>query len=441
MPIDDLLSRTNRKARSERARFAYSLTERARSVNVRAVGSTPADAPDRRRSESRERVIGALRELGAVSRAELVRHTGLSRATVSSVLSELLESGLVLESEAPADAPRAGQTGRPPALLRLDRTAGVAIGIDFGKRHLRVAVGDLGHRVLAERRTEMDSDHPASEGIEVAAGLVDEVLEEARADRSAVAGVGMGLPGPVHQISGELGSSTILPGWVGVRAQEAMSERLGLEVHVDNDANLGALGEWMWGAARDSSNVAYLKLSTGIGAGLILDGHPFRGAGGTAGEIGHTIVDPNGAVCRCGNRGCLETIVGAPALLELLRPTLGDVGLPEVLERAEEGDPVCRRVIADAGAVVGAAAATLCNLFNPECIVVGGDLGAAGELLLAPLRDAVGRASIQSAAADVRVVSGVLGARAEVLGAIALVLRSSGIAAAPESEAGMEAVI
>jgi predicted NBD/HSP70 family sugar kinase len=161
---------------------------------------------------------------------------------------------------------------------------------------------------------------------------------------------------------------------------------------------------------------------------LIIEGRPFRGAGGTAGEIGHTIVDPEGPVCRCGNRGCLETLVGAPALLELLRPTLGPLTLREVLARADDGDAACRRTIADAGGAIGAAAAgTLCNLFNPDRIVVGGDLGAAGELLLAPLRDALLRAAIPSAGADVDVVAGVLGDRAEVLGAIALVLRDSGL--------------
>jgi len=384
-----------------------------------------AGGGDPRRQASRRRVIAALREAGPLSRAELARRTALSRATISSIIAELRDAALVVEGDRPADGERDAR-GRPASVVRLDPTAGAALGIDFGKRHVRVALADLGHQVLAERTAEIDSDHPAEEGMALAVTLVDDVLAEGGVEASAVVGVGMGLPGPVNAASGRLGSSTILPGWVGVEAHEAMSRRLGLEVQVDNDANLGALAEWTWGAARGCANAAYLKVATGIGAGLIVDGRPFRGAGGTAGEIGHTIVDPAGPVCRCGNRGCLETLVGGPALLALLEPALGPVTMREVLERAVAGDQACRRVIADAGTAIGGAAANLCNLFNPERIVVGGDLGAAGELLLHPLRDALARAAIPSAASDVDVVAGVLGERAEVLGAIALVLRGHG---------------
>jgi predicted NBD/HSP70 family sugar kinase len=365
-----------------------------------------------------------LRERGGVSRAEIAQRTALSRATVSSVIAELREDGLVVEIEG---APE-GQTGRPPTRVRLARSAGAALGIDFGKRHLRVAVSDLGHQVLAERAVEIETDHEAELGMRIAAGLVDEVVAEAGVTRRSIVGVGMGLPGPI-QATGELGSSTILPGWVGVRAQEAMAKRLQLPVEVDNDANLGALGEWTWGAARGCDDVVYLKVATGMGAGLIVGGRLYRGAGGTAGEIGHTIIDAQGPICRCGNRGCLEILVGVPALLELLQPAVGPITWREALERAVAGDLACRRVIADAGTAIGGAAATVCNLLNPARIVIGGDLGAAGELLLAPMREGIKRAAIPSAANDVEVVAGILGERAEVLGAIALVLRDSAVGA------------
>jgi predicted NBD/HSP70 family sugar kinase len=233
----------------------------------------------------------------------------------------------------------------------------------------------------------------------------------------------MGLPGPVHRPSGELGDSTILPGWVGVRAADAVSAALGHAVEVENDANLGALGEWMWGAGRGAAHMAYVKASTGIGAGFIVAGQPYVGAGGTAGELGHTVVDPGGPICRCGNRGCLETLAGAPAVLGSLRDVHGEaLTLTEAVAYARRGDAGCQRAIADAGISIGTAVATLCNLFNPQRVVVGGDLGAAGELLLAPLRESLRRAAIRSAADDVEVVQGRLGERAEVLGAVALVL-------------------
>jgi predicted NBD/HSP70 family sugar kinase len=223
---------------------------------------------------------------------------------------------------------------------------------------------------------------------------------------------------------GELGDSTILPSWIGVPAAEAMGEALGISVEVGNDANLGALSESMWGAGRGAAQMAYVKVATGVGAGLILDGRPYVGAGGTAGELGHTIIDPSGPICRCGNRGCLETLAGTDAVRRSLGGTLGaDVAIAEVVERAVAGDTGCRRAIADAGSAVGTAVSTLCNLVNPARVVVGGDLAGAGDLLLDPLRASLRRGAIRSAAEDAEVVVGTLGERAEVLGAVGLVLR------------------
>src|SRR5918995_4882005 len=252
-------------------------------------------------------------------------------STVSAVIGELQEQRLVVEPE-DEPAPRGpGTMGRPPVLVALDRAAGVALGLDFGKRHLRVALADLAHRVLAERHEPLDADLPAAEAIARASRLAGEVLDEAGARPSEIVGVGMGLPGPVHRPTGELGDSTILPGWVGVRAADAMSEALGHPVEVENDASLGALGEWMWGAGRGAEDLAYLKLATGIGAGLIVRGRPYGGSGGTAGEIGHTIIDPDGPLCRCGNRGCLETLAGSDAILASLRGALDEPTLPAVI--------------------------------------------------------------------------------------------------------------
>jgi predicted NBD/HSP70 family sugar kinase len=166
--------------------------------------------------------------------------------------------------------------------------------------------------------------------------------------------------------------------------------------------------------------MAYLRLSAGIGAGLVIGGRPFRGARGVAGEIGHVLVDPQGPICRCGNRGCLETFASPPALCELLRRSHGPITVPRLLALAAEGDAGARRVIHDAGRVVGRAVADLCNFINPDLVIVGGDLSAAGDLLLDPMREAVRRFAIPAAAEDVRITAGVLGDRAEVLGSLAL---------------------
>jgi glucokinase-like ROK family protein len=379
------------------------------------------------RELNRERVVQTLRDVGVASRADIARATGLSRTTVSSLVADLKDEGLIVERAGGRTAgAAAGQSGRPPVLIGLSRAAGVVVGIDFGKRHLAVAVSDLSHEVLAEYRREMPEDYAAEDGMDTASELVEAALDDAGAPRDGVLGVGLGLPGPIHRLTGTIGSPAILPGWVGIRVADEMTARLDLPVHVDNDANLGALSEFLWGAGRTATSLAYLKVATGIGAGLIVDGRLFHGAGGTAGEIGHTTIDENGPICRCGRRGCLETFAAGPALIELLRPSLGaDLTVEAVLERAYEGDPGCQRAIADAGRHIGQALGNLCNLFNPERIVVGGSLGAAGDLLLDPVREAVERAAIPSAADDVEIVLGVLGQRAELLGAVGLVLHEA----------------
>jgi predicted NBD/HSP70 family sugar kinase len=376
---------------------------------------------------NRRRVINALRQHGKISRAEIARRTGLSRSTVSSLVAELQSDGLVMEREEPGAA-HGEQGGRPPILLSFDASAGAAVGIDFGHSHVRVAVADLSSTILAERAEPLDTDHAAHEGLDVAIELVDEALAEAGVERSRVIGAGLGLPGPIDQADGVIGSSAILPGWVGVAAAEEMRGRLDVPVVVDNDANLGALAEFTHGAGRGASDIVYLKVSSGIGAGLILGGRLYRGWGGMAGELGHVLVDPEGAVCRCGNRGCLETAASTGALLEMLRRSHGELTVPEMLALARDGDLGCRRVIADAGRVVGSAAAFLFNVLNPQRLVVGGDLAAAGDLLLDGVRSSVRLAALPAAADAARVVAGVLGDRAQVLGALALAVGEAGAA-------------
>jgi predicted NBD/HSP70 family sugar kinase len=376
------------------------------------------------RERNRRRVINALSERGAASRAELSRITGLSRSTISTLIADLQAAGLVTErSDA---APGGAQGGRPGVLVALDRSAGVVVAVDFGHRRRRVTIYDLAHNVLIESARDLDITAPAQPSLDTAAKVVEELLAEAGLGHADVVGVGMGLPGPISRDTGTLGSATILPSWNTIPVAAAMGGRLGLPVFADNDANLGALAETTFGAARGSSEVAYLKLSSGIGAGLVVGGRLFRGANGTAGEIGHTMTDPNGLVCRCGNRGCLETLAGELGIVDVLRRSHGtDLTLDDVLRLAAEGDLGCRRAIADAGGHIGRATAALCNLVNPERIVVGGSLSAAGEMLLGPLRSAIERHAVPSAARDVTIVRGELGSRTETLGALALVIAES----------------
>ena len=387
-------------------------------------GSESGGSLERLRETNRLRVVEALRLRGSASRSDLVELTGLSRTTITSLLGDLQARGLITADQADAPEDSLRPRGRPPVLLRLAPSAGAALGVAFGHSHVHVAVADLSSTVLAERRRELNVDASASAALDAAAELIDALLEEAGIGREQVVAAGMGIPGPVAVPSGRVGSSSILPGWEGLHPAQALAERLG-DVHVEalNDANLGALAESSLGAGKGINDVVYVKVSTGIGAGLVLGGRLHSGVSGNAGEIGHVQVRDDGVACRCGNRGCLETVASVPAVLSALRPAHGErLDLKGVLELVERGDIATTRVVKDAGRAVGRALGDLCNVVNPGAIVVGGDLSAAGAPLLDGIRDSLDRYAQPEAAIAVRVRRSELGARAEVLGALTLVI-------------------
>ena len=410
------------------------LTKAERMRDARGVSGDVADGSlEALRERNRMRVVDALRRSGTATRSELARATGLSRTTVATLLGDLQARGLVVETA--VDDTRAGGRGRPPALLRLDASAGTVLGIDFGHRHVRVGVADLSSTPLAERSAPVEVDTEATQALDLAADLVAAVLDDAGISRDRVVGAGMGVPGPFDRRRHVINSATILPGWVGRDPAAELQRRIGVHVEVDNDANLGALGEHRFGAGRGLTDAVYVKLATGIGSGLILRGALHRGATGIAGELGHVQVQPDGVVCNCGGRGCLQTVASVPTLLDAARAAHGrDLTLQGLVELVAAGDFGVRRIVGEAGRAVGRVLSDLCNLVNPEAIIVGGDLSAAGEPLLAGIREAIDRHALPGAAEAVEVRPATLGERAEVLGALALViadterLRSAGLA-------------
>jgi len=374
-------------------------------------------SPKELRELNEAALLEVLRHAGAADRAELVEQTGLSRSTVSELVKECILRGVLVED---GEAAGPHRLGRPPTRLRINVSANVAAGADFGRRHLRVALADLAATVLAERLVELDEDAGAIAALDTAARLVAELLDEAAVDRSRLVSAGMGLPAPVNRLTGTIATPSILPAWAALRPADELAERLAVPVRLENDANLAALGEFVHGAGRGVPDAVYLKVSTGIGAGLVLDGSLHTGARGLAGEIGHSVVVPEGVLCRCGNRGCLDTVASTRAVLRALEPVHGP-GLTtgRLLALVAGGDPMALGAVAEAGRFLGDALAALCNAVNPAAIIVGGDLGAACE----PLRDALRQQLRRNAlprAGDVPVWPAVLGERAEVLGAVAL---------------------
>lgn len=349
-----------------------------------------------------------------MTQAELARRTELAPATISNIVHALKTEGTVTVERAATGKRR---------LVQFTSNSGLVAGFDYGHRHLWVAVADRSHQILADRRVPLGPGLSAQEALELGAQLLEEVIEQAQVQRSDIRAAGMGLPAPIEDATGEVGALSILPGWVGVHAAELASEHFGMPVYVDNEANLGAWSEHLWGAGQDAESLAFVKLSEGVGAGLVVDGRLFRGRNGTAGEIGHTTVRDQGQVCRCGNRGCLETVISARAVVDLLQPRFDQqLSIAEVVRLATEGDIGCLRVLSDTGHHMGLALADLCNLMNPELILIGGEMAQAGDLLLGPLRESVRRSGIPSATAGVQIRVNELGEQAVLLGAIALAL-------------------
>ncbi|MEV6009535.1 ROK family transcriptional regulator [Streptomyces sp. NPDC051976] len=380
------------------------------------------DTPVNLREVGRLRVLEALHTAARSSRPELVRVTGLSRATVSSLIADLIAVGLVTEDEGPEE-PEPRRTGRPAQSLSLVPGAGYAVGADIGHQHVRVILCDLFGAVLWEHWVAKDVDRAPEETLDLVAVLVGRALRETGVVRERVLGIGAGIASPVEKGSGALGAEGIMPGWVGLRLTDELRRRTSLPARVTNDANAGALAERMYGAGRRAADMVYVRLSAGIGAGIVSRGRLLLGARGLAGEIGHLPLVADGLICRCGNRGCLETVASPVAIARLLSDSWGERvtarDLPALVRRR---DPGALRAVRDAGDAVGRALSTLVTLLNPALIVVGGDLAVAGDDILEPIRAGVRRHTLPSAAAGVEIVTGGLGDGAEVRGAAGLVL-------------------
>lgn len=363
----------------------------------------------------------------AISRADIARQAGLSRSTVSEVVSELLETRLVREA---GEGESSG--GRRPIVLEFQDDACVILGVDMGATHVSVALTDLRGRVLEWEHGEFPvrADAPGTRAL--IAEFCERCLARWGGVRSRLVGIGVAVPcwvDPKHQ---ERLSTHVLPAWDGRTGFEALRQQFGVPVHVDNDANLGALAERWWGAGRGQQDFTYIKVATGAGAGHMVGGRIARGAGGVAGEIGHLTIDLSGDPCDCGNRGCLQTFVGASALVRRARHLLpdypdsvlhrGELTVGAIEDAALQDDPLAERVIRDAATYLGIAVANVLNLMNPGAVIIGGGIARMGERLLVPLRETVLRRTFVSSLATSEIVTSALGPRGIAIGAATLIL-------------------
>jgi len=385
------------------------------------------------RMDSLAAVLAAIRGGSGITQPQLTQQVGLGRSVVAARIAELESAGLVASA---GMAPSTG--GRAPRQLRLRAEAGVVVGADIGATHMNIGVADLAGRLLAHVHEVMD----IADGPEVVLGRVEQIVDEvfaAHPEAGEVWGVGIGVPGPVEFASGLPVAPPIMPGWDGYPIRERMSRRFGAPTWVDNDVNLLALGELRSNpVAAADADVLFVKVGTGIGAGLVSGGRLHRGANGCAGDIGHVAVaEAENVICRCGNSGCLEAIAGgaalaregrrlaesggSPVMAEMLAAK-GSIGAEDVSLAAERGDPAARALLAQSGRLVGGTLATLVSFYNPALVVLGGGVVLSGDHVLAAVREAVYRRSLPLATRTLRIEFSTLGEVAGLSGAVHLVL-------------------
>jgi predicted NBD/HSP70 family sugar kinase len=361
-----------------------------------------------------------LRDDGPHTRAELAARTGLARSTVKSRIDALLASDLLT---AAGEAVSTG--GRPPAQFSLNPLARIVIAVDLGATHVSVAATDLRGRILAQRSETVDIGLGPAPVLDRVAELAAALRSEAHLEATPLAGIGIGVPGPVEHATGRPTNPPIMPGWDGFDVPARMQRTFDAPVLVDNDVNVMAIGEYVssWPGLQ---HLLFVKVATGIGAGIISDGRINRGAQGAAGDLGHVQVPAGGhRKCRCGNVGCLEAMAAGPAMVEKLQDAGLDVALPEdVVELVRSGDLTAIEVLRQAGRDIGGVLTGCVSLLNPSVIVIGGRMAAVGEYLLAGIREVVYRRALPLATHDLRIVTSRVGGRAGVVGAAAMVIDS-----------------
>lgn len=372
--------------------------------------------PEGRRAKLAE-LINLIAAKGAMSRAQAMAELGWSRTLVTRVATLLLDEGLVAEDV----VPELGRRGRPTAKLRLVVGSAATIGIDYGYRSVRTILASVDHTILASDERELGDDYGPDEGLPAARDMIDRMLSTVGIDWPQIVGAGIAISGPIDYENNAPSLDSLMPHWAGsvvVRAREYLP----CPIILGNDTRLSCYAELLWGAGREFDSFLYLKLHSGVGGAYVLNRRIVSGATGVAGEFGHMVVVPGGERCRCGGRGCLETVVGVPAIVRGLAVSYGHTPQwREVLSRLAAGDVATREAFSDAHEAIGRASASLCNILNPQALVLGGALSRASSDIESQVARGI-RHHALPACAGTAVRLGSLGRSAAALGAVGAVL-------------------
>ena len=361
-----------------------------------------------------------------ISRIELARELGLTRAAITATINDLQDVDLVHEVKGKHPA------GRKPIVLEINPNRGYVFGVDIGATHITALLANYTAQVLDEMDVSVDISDGPHRILDTVISMVKGMISRSGISEKDVQAAGIGVPGPVVAGGGMVSGPPIMPGWDKFPIDAYLQNSLGIPITVANDAELGAVGEWAYGAGRGEKNLVYIKVGRGIGAGLLVQGQVYHGATGSAGEIGHITIDENGPLCSCGNRGCLEALAGGNAVAKSAierikqgsRSTLSAISpitairSENVIDEACRGDLLSQQILIEAGRHLGTAIAGLVNLFNPNIVIIGGNVARIGDLLLEPIRNTVQERSLKMASSHLRISTALLGKRSSGMGAI-----------------------
>jgi predicted NBD/HSP70 family sugar kinase len=367
-----------------------------------------------------DRLLDVLRDGEPRSQADLSRASGLSKGLVSGLVQELVSHGELVVRQGVANGRRSNLVAPAPDRQRF------GVGVDVGRTHLRVVIGSSLDRVVHEQVMSLDEGHSTAATIDLLGTLIDAGCAEADISRDRLIGVALGVPGPVDHRTGQVVSGAILPGWGFLSLAELAEERLDLPVQVENEANLGAVASAKVHGSQHG--LVFVKVGSGVGAGMVLGGRLWHGVTGTAGEFGHLVVDQRvAAVCRCGRRGCLETVTSTDAVRRTISTAFGrDVSFDEAVEMVERGEPAAVAAISEAGEILGRGLGHLAAVVNPAHIVLGGPLAKVGDVLLDSARRGLDAVALPQAAAGTTLTLCPLCERAEALGALVTAVAGAG---------------
>lgn len=380
--------------------------------------------PQINRIHNRSLLLRLLRE-ESMSRSELARRAGLSKPVVTEIVVDLLARGLIIEG-----AKGESHQGRKPILLEINRESMWVVGVDLAREHVNVIITDLLGNVVRRRREDVAFDRPEALAAPVA-DLVKRLVRESGIPEGRIAGIGIGAPLPLNRPGKVLVDRKGIPGWTTAMVSDEIQREFGAPVFIDNDANVAALFEKWHGIGVDWDNFLYLMVGEGIGCGIIVDGQIFSGVEGMAGEAGHMSVEVDGARCWCGNIGCLEALASVPAMLREARARGIEINseaprecqLQQLADAISEGNVSAYDVQKKAATYLACGLVNLVNLFNPDAVIVGGELSLAGVSMMTLIKDEVQRRSHPLFSPSLKLVSSSYDENQVAKGAALLVLQ------------------